>query len=162
MRALGPAEFFIAAAIGEPGSRTFFVYVVAGGEAIWVHAEKQQVAALGAQALQLLVEAKVTTSRTAVDEILARMELPEPPEPSFRLGAMSLQASQEQELVTVAIEAEDDEEGIEFDIAPEQLQAMALRALDEVGKGRPLCELCRLPKDPGGHQCPSSNGHHTI
>lgn len=160
MRSLGPAEYFVAAAVGEPGSRTFFIYIVADGEPFWVLAEKQQVADLGEQSLQLLAESKTAASREAVEEILARIDLPEPDEPSFRLGAMSLQSSPEQQLVTVAIESTEGEEGIEFDVAPEQLQAMALKALDVVGKGRPLCELCRLPKDPDGHRCPSTNGHH--
>jgi len=161
MRSLGPAELFVAAAVGEPGARTFFIHVVANGEPFWVHAEKEQVAALGAQSLQLLAESKVTASRQVVEEIVSRIELPEPGEPSFRLGGLTLQASPERELVTVAIvAAEEEAEGIEFDIAPEQLQAMALKALHVVGQGRPLCELCRLPKDPDGHRCPSTNGHH--
>lgn len=160
MRSLGPAEHLVAGAVGEPGRRTFYIHVVANGVPVWVLAEKQQVAALGEQAIHLLAESDIVANPDAVDQILPRLELVDPDEPDFRVGRMALSVSGDRELVTVIIQSDEEDDGVEFEVAPEQLQAMALKALEVVGQGRPICELCRLPKDPEGHRCPSSNGHH--
>lgn len=162
MRSLGPAEHFAAGAIGEPGSRTFYFHITAGGEPLWLAAEKQQVAAFAEHAIQLLAASEIVASPEAVEGILARLEITDPLEPVFRVGAMAMNTDPDGQLVTVVIESADPEtdDGIEFAITPEQLQAMALKSLEAVGQGRPLCALCRLPKDPEGHRCPSTNGHH--
>lgn len=159
MRDLGPAERLVAGAIGPPGERVFYVSVVAGGNAVWLVAEKGQVAALGARALELLAEANVLPDPDAVAGLLSQAALSDPGEVEFRIGSMALQIDAT-EMVTLHIESVEGSDGISFVVAPEQLQAMALAALDVVGQGRPLCPDCRLPMNPDGHRCPSSNGHH--
>lgn len=162
MKSLGSAEMFAAGAVGEPGARTFFLYIRVDDVPYWIVAEKQQVAALGEHALQLLTASEVTADPVTVEQILNRLALPEPGEPLFRVGAMALNVSADRQLVTVILEpVDEEEEGVSFDVTPAQLQAMALSGLDAVGKGRPICDLCRLPKEPDGHRCPSTNGHHT-
>ena len=159
MRELGPAEGFVAGAVGEPGRRTFIIEVVAGGEAHWYLCEKGQVEALARRALEVLVEANVGPDPDMVDQIVGRSELGAPQETEFRVGVMTLRYSTDGELVVVELDSVDTDDSVSFLVAPEQLQAMALKGLTVVGKGRPICERCRLPKDPDGHDCPSANGH---
>ena len=60
-------------------------------------------------------------------------------------------------------EDEDDPEEEEFELRfilrRDQVRTFSLHALAVVGEGRPLCQLCGLPMDPDGHNCPASNGH---
>lgn len=161
IRDLGPAEGFVGAAIGEPGRRTFYLEVVAGGLSRWYLCEKTQIEALARRALEVLAEAHVVADPEAVEQIFGRAVLGAEQEPEFRVGTMALRYSADGELIAIELVSVDEDDGVSFQVAPEQLQAMALRGLEVVGKGRPICERCRLPKDPDGHQCPSTNGHHT-
>lgn len=159
MRDLGPAERFVAGAIGEPGRRHFYIQVTAAGEELWLHAEKQQVAALGSQVMTLLAAAGIQPDRQAVDALKPSLVLGKPGEELFAVGTVQL-AALESELVAVVITSlEDDDEAIRFIVAPEQLLAMAEVALEVVAAGRPICPHCHLPEDPEGHRCPASNGH---
>ncbi len=159
MTDLGPAERFVAGAIGRPGERVFIVHVVAAGRQLWFVAEKGQVATLAARSLELLAEANIIPDPEATAALVAAAELTEPDEVQFRIGTISLQVGNA-ELVTVQFDSVDEDDAVVFVVAPEQLQAMAVKALEVVGKGRPICPDCRLPKDPDGHRCPSGNGHH--
>ena len=159
MNDVGPAERFFAGAVGEPGARTFFIEVVSASESYWVLCEKGQVAALGARALELLAEAGSMPDPDAVDMLMNRSELSEPGEVLFRVGAMSLSLTSGSELITVELaNVEDEEDGLTFVVAPEQVQAMGLKALDVVGQGRPICPDCRLPM-LDDHKCPARNGN---
>ncbi|MFP3914485.1 MAG: DUF3090 family protein [Actinomycetota bacterium] len=160
MRDLGPAEHFVAGALGEPGSRHFYLQITAGGETVWLHAEKQQVSALGSQCLTLLNAADITPDVEAVANLKEELVLSEPGEELFAVGEIEL-AVLESEMIAVSVtSSEDTETTIRFLVAPEQIQAMAEVALDVVAAGRPICPFCHLPEDPGGHRCPASNGHH--
>ncbi len=161
MDRLGPAELFTAGAVGEPGARTFYLHVVAAGAPFWMVAEKAQVAALAERSLEIISEAGLEPDQAGVEDVLSRADLPEPGEIAFRAGTMALRASDARELVTVTITDAEEDDGIEFDVAPEQLQAMAVKGLEAVAAGRPTCDLCRLPMDTDGHRCPATNGHHT-
>lgn len=159
IRDLGPAEEFVAGALGEPGSRRFYIQVTAAGETVWLHAEKQQVAALGSQCLTLLAAADITPDDDAVATLKGDLVLREPEEETFRVGDIQL-AVLESEMITISIvSSDDDEESIRFLVVPEQVQAMAELALDVVAAGRPICPHCHLPENPSGHRCPASNGH---
>lgn len=157
---LGPAEHFEASAHGEPGSRTFFIQVVADGSPYWFLAEKGQVAELAARAIALLLEASILPDPDAVATVLDRLGQAEPPELTMRVGTITLHASGAHELIHMHLTSTDESTAISFEVAPEQLQAMAAHAATVVTAGREICERCRLPIDPGGHQCPSTNGHH--
>jgi len=159
MRDLGPAEHFLAGALGEPGSRHFYIQVAAAGATMWLHAEKQQVAALASQSLAILAAANLQPDTDVVAEIRQNLVLREPDNEIFPVGAVQL-AVLESELITVAIaSAQEEDDGIRFLVAPEQIQAMAEAALEAVSAGRPICPHCHLPEDPHGHRCPAGNGH---
>ncbi len=157
---LGPAEHLEAGAAGEPGNRTFFVHIVAGGITHWYLAEKQQVADLAERSVALLLEASIAPDPDAVAQVLARLGDTAPDTFAFRVGTITLRASDARELVHFEVESSDGQLAVSCQVAPEQLQAMATRAAEVVQSGRALCERCRLPMDPAGHRCPSTNGYH--
>lgn len=158
MRDLGPAEQFVAGALGEPGNRHFYLQITAAGETVWLHAEKQQVSALGSQSLTLLATAGIEPDDEAVANLKADLVLREPENELFAVGDIQL-ALLESEMITVSITSADEEETIRFLVVPEQIQAMAEVALDVVSAGRPICPHCHLPEEPDGHRCPATNGH---
>lgn len=159
---LGPAERFVAGAIGEPGSRRFYLVVVASGVTHSMAAEKAQIEALATQGLQLLEVQAISADDDAVDAIIAAgmgIDDPGPEGERFRVGEIAIGMA-ESELLTISISSVDSDDAIRFVIAPEQFRAMAQVALDVVAAGRPTCQWCRLPMDPSGHECPARNGHH--
>lgn len=157
---LGPAERFSVGAIGEPGQRTFYMHVVAGAVPYWFLAEKGQIAALSEYALTALARANILPDPDGMNLILSRLTLDEPAEVQFRIGGMSVAIQPQSDLMTIEVVSIDGDESFDFVIAPEQLQAAAIKGFEAVGQGRPICPKCQLPMGPGEHQCPSSNGHH--
>lgn len=157
---LGPAELLFASAVGEPGQRTFFMHVRAGGEAHWFIAEKLQIDALADRSLELIDEAGHEPDVDAVMRISESFPVdPGRFVPRFRVVAMLLRATEGRELVGVELESAEGDH-VRFEVAPEQLLAMAAHIKAVVHQGRPTCERCQLPIDPGGHLCPARNGHH--
>lgn len=159
---LGPAERIVAGAVGEPGSRRFYLQIHAGGIATSLLAEKAQVAALAEQGLAILAQRNVSSEQEAVDRLVAdglAVEDPGHDNERFRVGEISI-ALGSSELLVIEILSIDETDGVSFVIAPEQFRAMAQVALDVVQRGRPLCSWCQLPMDPDGHKCPARNGHH--
>lgn len=157
---LGPAERFAAGAAGEPGSRRFYLQVRAAGGVHSLLAEKQQVSALAEEGVRVLDAHGISSDASVVDAIVAAgLPIEDPGEGGerFRVGQVSIGMAPS-ELLTITIESVDEDDGVSFVIAPEQFRAMAKVALDVVAAGRPTCQWCRLPIDPGGHECPARNG----
>jgi uncharacterized repeat protein (TIGR03847 family) len=156
---LGPAERFAAGAIGAPGSRRFYLEVTADGALHSLVAEKQQIAALATQGLEILDAHEVSSDETAVGRLIdSGLQISDPGDGNerFRVGTISI-AMAPSELLTITIESVDEDDALTFVIAPEQFRAMATVALDVVASGRPMCPWCRLPMDPTDHECPARN-----
>jgi uncharacterized repeat protein (TIGR03847 family) len=155
---LGPADRFTAGAVGPPGQRVFYLEVSSLRGVQWYLVEKEQVAMLAEAALEILERRGPTTAAPAPP-------LSGPDEPAFRVGRISLGMVDDQievTLVPVGESAEDDplpSGSISFTVGPALLEGMARRAVAVVAAGRPPCPWCSLPRDPGGHTCPASNGH---
>lgn len=159
LKDMGPAEEFVAGALGEPGNRHFYLQVTAGGETVWLHAEKQQVAALASQCLTLLAATDLEPDPAAVAVLRADLEVRPPVDVLFPVGGIQI-AILESELIAVVVTSPEEDDSLRFVVAPEQVQAMAESAMEVVSAGRPICPRCQLPEDPAGHRCPASNGHH--
>jgi uncharacterized repeat protein (TIGR03847 family) len=63
------------------------------------------------------------------------------------------------ELEELEAEAEREPARIRFWATREQMLSLARHGAMVCAAGRPLCQLCRNPIDPEGHQCPALNGH---
>jgi uncharacterized repeat protein (TIGR03847 family) len=170
---LGPVDRITADAIGEPGSRTFYLQARHGDDVVTLIVEKQQVELLAASVLDLLASIGLETG-TGPDE--EEMELQQPFEPRWRAGRLSIGYEQDRDLFLLEIEEfqpeleeleEDDPERL-LAKEPEQLRLWATReqmfALSRhsaavADRGRPACQFCGNPLDPEGHTCPAMNGH---
>ncbi len=167
-----------AGAIGEPGSRVFYIQADKGGTRLTVLVEKEQVALLAQEAVAFL-------DRIAEDHPEPKSEsstlhpsaaqVTEPAVPLFRARMIGLGFEPDRGLVLIELrensdddaDAEttfggdppDDDDGFVARILATraQVRAMAARGADAVSGGRPPCPLCEFPMDPAGHICPRWN-----
>jgi uncharacterized repeat protein (TIGR03847 family) len=165
-------EVFTADYTGAAGKREFFIQGRTSSEAHTFSLEKQQVALLAEKLSELLLlvdeDDTVVAAQPARDPALQAT----PDEPSWRVGAIGLAYEETGDEVAVLVEPvrDSDEEDIEdiiasddavrFMLRRDQVRSFILHAVAVIAEGRPLCQLCGLPMDPGGHACPASNGHH--
>ena len=162
-------DIFTAGYVGRPGQRAFYLQARGPFGVLSYPLEKQQVAVLSEKLreLLLLIDADDTIA-TAVAERDPALDLATPIEEDWRIGTIGLGYEEESDRVIVLIEPateqeiEDDdkeEEGHRFMLRRDQVRAFVLHVDAVVAEGRPICQLCGLPMDPEGHQCPASNGH---
>jgi uncharacterized repeat protein (TIGR03847 family) len=163
-------DMFTAAAIGEPGSRVFYLHARAGQQRVTVKCEKQQVTAI-AQYLR-----RVLSDLPPPEDRPLPFELRDPGEQSFVLGPIGLGYDrgndrllvQLEELVPAALdEGDDDDVAIAEDdpdrghirlyVTRSQAAAFCEYADELVAAGRPNCQWCGNPIDPEGHPCPRMN-----
>lgn len=181
-----PPDRFIAGTVGPPGQRTFFLQARAGTRVTSVALEKQQVQILGERVDELLDELLGSGGTAAVIPALTPHDqvdtgpMDQPIVEEFRAGTITLSWDVEDERVVIEvfpvvevaepIDAEEDDL-VDFPIdepEPEELlvvrltpllaRIFATRATAVVQAGRPSCQFCGGPVDPGGHLCPRANG----
>ena len=158
-------------AVGEPGERTFFLQARAGERLVTISVEKEQVELLSSSILEILATVDKETGDGPPEEQLA---LDAPIEPLWRAGRLSIGYSEDRDLMMLELEelvAEpEDEEAEPAEDAPdpdrlrvwatrEQMLALSRHGSAVAARGRPRCQLCGNPIDPGGHTCPAMNGH---
>ncbi|GGS56206.1 hypothetical protein GCM10010156_13470 [Planobispora rosea] len=170
-----PPERFVAGAVGQPGSRTFFLQARGQGRLTTVGLEKFQVAAL-ADRLDDLLDEVVRSGGAEVPAVPVgpadTAPLETPITEDFRVGTMAL--AWDDVTAQVVIEAEEiaPEDDEVFDpsplteravlrvrISPAAARAFSRRALALVAAGRPPCPLCGQPLDAEGHICVRLNGY---
>lgn len=158
----GPVDRFLVGAIGPPGQRTFYFFILANERAAWFKCEKSQAAALGEQGLELLSTLGWDLDEDVVDSIMSLFDrMPPPSAPDdvhLRIRSIAMRVDSKK-VMTMMIQGDEDDPGVAFTITAEQLRAAGLLALKAVHSGRPRCQECLLPEDPDGHHCPSGNGH---
>jgi uncharacterized repeat protein (TIGR03847 family) len=173
---------FVAGAIGQPGSRTFFLQAREGSRITTVALEKVQVAVLAERLAHLLAEVRsrgANVPETADEDEIDRAPLDEPLQEAFRVGTMAItwdgddetivvearelleSDAEEEETAEGAEEDEDDEEAdrVRVTLSPKRVLAFAARALEVVAAGRPPCPFCGQPLNPEGHICTRRNGY---
>jgi uncharacterized repeat protein (TIGR03847 family) len=170
---LGPVGRITADAIGEPGSRVFYLQARAGGDVVTVIVEKQQVQLLAASVLELLEDAG--SDEPIVDE--ADMSLEEPLDARWRAGRLSLGFDGDRDVFVLEIEEfrpdpedvdpedprtllpDDEPETIRVLASTAQMVSLSRHGAAVAARGRPTCQFCGNPIDPEGHACPAMNGH---
>jgi uncharacterized repeat protein (TIGR03847 family) len=172
---LGPVQRITTDAIGEPGSRVFYIQARAGDELVTVIVEKQQVQLLSSSILELLATLDIETG-PGPDE--SAMGLEDPVEARWRAGRLSLGFDQALGMFSLEIEeyrpgldeeAEEDvgdrdalegeAEVVRLLATTEQMFAVSRHGAAVAARGRPTCQFCGNPIDPEGHACPAMNGH---
>lgn len=160
-------EHIVVGAVGPPGARVFYVQAVEGTRTVTLKVEKQQVAALAEQLVEILDRLARSVGADRV-EPPPPFDLTEPLEPLFAAGTIGVGFDEERDLVLLEFEELDLEEGgddselgtVRIWASRTRMRSFALHAADVVSAGRPTCELCGNPKDDP-HICPRSNGHRT-
>ena len=147
-----------AESFGEPGKRTFRIYVECdGGDAsIWIEKEHLLQLALAIQQMAMSV------GRDDYD--------PSPPPElaggyasmDIRVAKLALGHDPRRAMFVLDVH---DVEDVESDATLRvwtdlrQLERFSEEALRVCAAGRPLCPLCGRAIDPDGHMCPRVNGH---
>ena len=157
---LGLATAIDAQAFGQPGQRTFRLRLLgeqSEAASLWV--EKEQLQALSLALKQMLAQLDFE----AAAPVAGIAEFPVVAEHDFRVGRMGMGYSPSDStivLFTYEIGVEDEEEPT-LRVRLSQAQSSTLgEQLDEIiAGGRPVCPLCGLPMEPGGHACVRTNGH---
>ncbi len=170
-----PPERFIAASVGPPGQRTFFLQVSGGGRRMSVSLEKEQVRILGERLADLLDQ---VAGFDGAPEAAAGLEdnapMDTPIEDDFRVQSLSLAWEPAQRRVVIEAHESDlaeNDEGepispeenallgsIKVVLSPAMARAFAQRCALAIEGGRPNCPFCGQPLDPEGHICPRANG----
>jgi uncharacterized repeat protein (TIGR03847 family) len=145
-------------AVGPPGKRVFLLQARAAGTVVTLKIEKQQVAALSEYLSQVLADLP------SPGELPTDLDLEEPSEPEWIIGALGVTYDEATDRVLLVAEeavAEEEDVGEVARLAAtrEQIAALAIRGVTLVEAGRPPCPLCGFPLDPSGHVCPRTNGH---
>ena len=158
-------DTFTAAAIGDPGSRVFYLHARSGQQRVTVKCEKQQVTAI-AQYLR-----RVLSDLPPPEDRPLPVDLHDPGEQSFVLGPIGLGYDRSNDRLLVQLEEvvtttgeEDEDEAPDADrghvrlyVTRGQAAAFCERADELVAAGRPLCVWCGNPIDRDGHPCPRMN-----
>ncbi|HAP78533.1 MAG TPA: DUF3090 domain-containing protein [Acidimicrobiaceae bacterium] len=159
-------DAFTVGALGEPGSRVFYLQARRSGTRVTVKCEKQQASALAEYIRRVLNDLPEPTSKP----VPSAMELATPLEAAFVLGPVGLGYDRATDRVLLQLEEvmEVDDEGqpIEPDavrghvrvlLTRSQAAAFCDHADDVVAAGRPPCRWCTRPMNPDGHICPRMN-----
>ena len=165
------ADAFATGAIGQPGSRTFYLQVRGDGRTISMKCEKFHVKLLAEHLRAMLEDMPVMPG--SVDSTTAALQ--SPVEEDFVLGEigyifdqsntrMILQLEEmvlldDEDLEDLHEDEESDTDGtkVRVVLTPAQARAFCDTADLFIEAGRQPCEFCFLPMDPSGHACPKWN-----
>ncbi len=180
-------DHFTAGAIGLPGERVFYLQMRQGRTLVTLKCEKEHVHALGryfgATLAKLSGEGDKpltlpSPQRGEGEREFTRQggegDLIEFGEPAWIVAAIGGGWDGERDRFLVEMKElleEEEETEPETTTEPEpatarvwitraQAAAFVERAEALMKAGRPICSMCRQPKDPGGHICPRGNGHY--
>ncbi len=148
-------ERFAGGAVGEPGDRVFLLEFVVDGVAVSYLIEKLQVAVLAKEAQNLLRDRNMIGSGLSIEPGGVHPETPV----SFRVGGLQLSVNEGFDTAALVIHStEESDVPVEYELSLAQLDGFARESLVVVAGGRPTCPRCSLAMDPGGHNCPRTNG----
>ncbi len=157
-------DVFTTGTIGEPGHRTFFLQVRAGGQRVTVKCEKQQTSAMVQYLRRVLSDLPPAEDRP----MPGSLELAEPIDASFVLGPIGLGYDRATDKVLIQLEevgdvdedgefVDDDRGHVRLYVSRGQAAAFCDHADTLVEAGRPDCRWCSHPIDPDGHACARMN-----
>lgn len=143
---LDPVTHITAGALGKPGQRIFFIQAEKGLERITLVCEKEQVVALADAVDEMVVNLEQEFGLARHEDLKVdedAMQVKEPAEPLFRVGAMGLgYDANRDKILLVAQEAMGDEEEerepreARFFATRAQMQVVSQYAREVVGRGR--------------------------
>ncbi len=156
----GTARAIDAKAHGQPGARTFQLRIIGSNNesaSLWL--EKQQIQALSLALTQVLSQLG-RPPRTGEDIA----SFPDGPDRDFRVGRMAIGFDTANGTVVLHVfeasrEEEEEEPDVQVRITEDACAGLNSRLQEIIAGGRPVCPLCGVPMNSGGHACIRSNGH---
>lgn len=159
---LDAPDHFTAGAVGPPGERVFYLQARQSRTLVTLKCEKAHVRALAEYLADLLV--RLPAGGTDPPRDLALLE---PIDAAWAIASLGVGYDEATDRILVVANELLGEDGAgepataRLRITRAQAAAFVKRAQELMRAGRPICQMCGLPKDPGGHVCPRSNGHGT-
>ena len=161
---------FVAGAVGEPGSRSFYLQARQGGALVSVGLENTQVAALAGRLSELLDAVEGLESALPPHTTRDDRPLDEPAVELFRVGAMALAWDATSGRVVIEAQpmgdgsaaedvsdlAGDGPDLVRVRVEPARARDFVRRAASLVAAGRPTCPFCGQPLESTGHFCPKT------
>ncbi len=152
-----------AQSFGEPGHRTFRLWVAVPGRSASLWLEKEQLVALGNAIGELFEAIPVAAADLPPADAAGTPDLDDEPTIDLHVGSLALGYDQQSNLLRIYIGATGgfpaDPPAFSCFVTRTQLRDAGQRIEQIVNAGRPNCPLCHQPVDPGGHACPKQNGH---
>lgn len=162
-------DAFTTGALGQPGSRVFFLQARQGRQRVAVKCEKQQVSAIAQYLRRVLNDLPPPDDKP----MTSSLELVEPIDEVFVLGPIGLGYDRNSDRLVVQLEeltfddeADDEPEDddaersdghVRLYVTRGQAASFCEHAEQVVAAGRPDCRWGGLPIDPDGHACPRMN-----
>ena len=166
---LKPVQRITVDAIGQPGSRVFYIQGNTLEQTVTVILEKIQVQTMCVGAEQFLEEVRQkfpNLSEEVEDYQEDEMKINLPVDPVFRAGEIGLAYEAEEDNVIIlvkeiltAINDAEDLNIVRYWCSRSQLASLSKWGIELTNRGRPICPQCGEPIPPEGHLCPKKNGH---
>jgi len=148
-------------AFGQPGQRTFRLQLI--GEAaetasLWL--EKEQLQALSLALKQMLAQLEYDEEPPPASV----PDFPVVPDHDFRVGRLGMGFNPADRTVVLylyelGVDADDEDPTVRARLTQEQCASLTAKLDETIASGRPICPLCGMPIDAGGHMCIRANGH---
>ena len=151
---LDPVDRITTDAVGDPGSRVFYLQGRKGDDLVTLLVEKQQVQLLAASVVEILARVGKETGQGPPEEAMA---LEEPVVPEWRAGRLSIGYREDRDLLMLEVEElvpEDEEEAGEGEEAEDQAPE-APSGLEAIG---PELRIQTLPDEPEESEEESEEG----
>jgi uncharacterized repeat protein (TIGR03847 family) len=157
----GRALSIDAEAIGEPGRRRFRLLVLSGSRSAAIWMEKQDLAGIGAWFQE--VSERLDRERPSDEADVEPLPISEPFDAELHAVQLALGYVEDEDLFAIqafdAISAGSQRPAFRCFLSRGQSRVLSRKIAAVVAAGRPICPLCEMPIDPGGHVCPRANGH---
>lgn len=168
---LDPVQHITADAIGQPGSRVFYLQAWAESDyvPVTIIIEKIQLHSLALGIEQMVAELakqKPELTLPAIDFAADKMRIHPPVDPLFRAGEIGIGYDRERDRIILQVseiildeDSPDETRSYRFWCTRGQARQLSAWAEEVIERGRPLCPQCGQPMEPEGHFCPKKNGH---
>ncbi len=174
-----------AAAVGQPGQRTFYLQAQKGDDLVSLVTEKEIVRALCERIdaiIEELARRGINEPDPSEEPTPAELMLRAPLTPLFRIASLSIAYATDSDLLVLEAEelllGDDDDDDIDpllrrdqpdgervprlvrMSATRAQMQGLSRNAMDIITTGgRPICPQCLQPMEASGHMCVKKNGH---
>ena len=164
-----PCDHITADAIGQPGSRVFYIQAFQDQRTVSVIIEKQQLESMAIgleQFMSQISKESPDLPEASGDYQEEGMRIHPPVDPLFRVGEVGLGYDKERDRVVIFVKEQVGEDAepdsaatVRFWCSREQVRKMARWGAEVASRGRPNCPQCGQPMEPEGHFCAKKNGH---